>query len=129
MEKIDAILQAKYRIAQAYRDALAGIPGITLPPEAEWAKNVYWLYSILVDESRFGLSRDGLIGVLTENGFETRPFFPPVHTQPIYATGDHLPVSERLSATGLNLPSAVNLNINDIQRIALAIRKVSHISG
>lgn len=125
MEKVEAILESKVRISRSYEQALADIPGISLPPEAEWAKNVYWLYSILVDEQQFGMSRDDLIALLTENGFETRPFFPPVHTQPIYASPIHLPVAERLSKTGLNLPSAVNLNVSDIQRIANVIRRAA----
>ena len=123
MEKVETILAAKVRIAQEYHQALTDIPGISLPPQAHWAKNVYWLYSILVDEQKFGMSRDQLIALLTENGFETRPFFPPVHMQPIYKSQIHLPVAERLSSTGLNLPSAVNLNMNDIQQIANVIRK------
>jgi len=97
MEKVETILESKARIARTYDEALADIPGISLPPQAEWAVNVYWLYSILVDEKTYGMSRDQLIALLTENGFETRPFFPPVHMQPIYASPIQLPVAERLS--------------------------------
>lgn len=122
MEKVEAILEAKYRIARAYDQALDGIPGITLPPQAEWAKSVYWLYSILVDEGQYGASRDQLMALLNEHGFETRTFFPPIHTQPIYAGGLRLPVAESLSAAGLSLPSAVNLNIKDIERLAALVR-------
>jgi perosamine synthetase len=86
---------------------------------------VYSLYSFLIDEPQFGMSRDKLVALFTENGVETRPLFLPVHKQPIYASPIHLPVAERLSATGLSLPSAVNLNMADIQRIASVIRQAS----
>lgn len=121
MEKIETILAAKRRIAQAYTEALSGIAGLTLSPEASWAENVYWLYSILVDEHFFGMERDVLMAILKSQGLDTRPLFPPIHTQPIYATGQCLPVAERLAAQGLSLPSSPNLNREDITRIASAI--------
>ena len=121
MERIKAILTAKRRVARAYADALHGIPGLTLPPEAPWAENVYWLYSLLVDQNTFGMERDVLLTALRNRGIDTRPLFPPTHTQPIYATGQCLPVAERLAAEGLSLPSAVNLRMEDIQRVAQAI--------
>jgi perosamine synthetase len=121
MEKVDAILSTKRRIAQAYKEGLQEVPGITLPPEAPWAQNVYWLYSILVDAEIFGHTRDDMITRLSEQGIETRPLFPPVHTQPIYNSGQRLPVAERLAATGLSLPSAVGLKFEDVARAAEAV--------
>jgi len=121
MEKVEAILNAKRRIAQAYTDILHGIPGLTLPPEAPWAENVCWLYSVLVEEKTFGIGRDALMVALQNQGIDTRPLFPPVHTQPVYATGQHLPVAEQLAARGLSLPSSVNLGIEDVQRIARTV--------
>jgi perosamine synthetase len=121
MEKIDIILSTKQRIAQAYKERLREVPGITLPPEASWAQNVYWLYSILVDAEIFGHTRDDLRTRLSEQGIETRPLFPPVHTQPIYNRGQCLPVAERLAATGLSLPSAASLKFEDVARAAEAV--------
>jgi perosamine synthetase len=121
MEKIDIILSTKQRIAQAYKERLREVPGITLPPEAPWAQNVYWLYSILVDAEIFGHTRDDLRTRLSEQGIETRPLFPPVHTQPIYNRGQCLPVAERLAATGLSLPSAASLKFEDVARAAEAV--------
>jgi len=102
--------------------SLCDLPGLTLPPEMGWAHNVFWLYSILVDESVAGIGRDMLMEVLQSSGVETRPLFPPLHTQPIYATGQSLPVSERLAATGLSLPSAVGLTDEDAAHVAEAVR-------
>ena len=121
VEKVDAILENKRRIAQAYTEYLQDVPGITLPPEASWAENVYWIYSILVDENAFGIGRDALMVELKKQRIETRPLFPPVHTQPIYATGQSFPVAEQLSARGISLPSAVNITENDVKRIANTI--------
>ncbi len=126
MERIDEILAAKRAIGAAYARALLDVPGIVLQEEAEWATSVCWLMSVLVDEEVFGLDRDGLVAELGEDA-DTRPLFTPLHRQPIYAHEDApaLPVAERLGATGLSLPSAVDLREDEIQRVADCIASVS----
>jgi perosamine synthetase len=128
MERIGYILERKRKIALAYHKALKDLPGITLPPEAKWAKNVFWMYSILIDGKQFGMTRDELMERLESKGIETRPIFPPVHIQPIYATGQNLPIAERLAVQGLNLPSSINLTQRDIARIADLIAGFSQAS-
>jgi perosamine synthetase len=86
---------------------------------------VYWLYSVLVSERVFGIGRDEMLTALQRQGIETRPLFPPVHTQPIYGTGQHLPVAERLACDGLSLPSAANLTHEDVSRVAASIKALS----
>lgn len=121
MEKIDLILSKKRDLARLYEDKLHDIPGLRVPTEAPWAKNVFWLYSILIDEQAFGMSRNALMGKLHKLGIDTRPIFPPVHMQPIYVTGQHLPVAESISARGFSLPSSVKLSPEDVVRVAQAI--------
>lgn len=120
MEKIDKFIEARRRNARLYNSLLEQVEGIKLPPEAEWAKNVYWMYSILVEDS-FGLSRDELADYLKEAGIETRPFFYPIHLQPIYAEnpqGERCPIAEELSQKGMNLPSAATLRRREIEYVA-----------
>jgi perosamine synthetase len=120
LEKLDAILAAKSRVASRYAEGLAGVPGIVLPPAEPWARNVHWLYSVLVEE-QFGLGRDELMAELDAAGVESRPFFIPVHRQPLYDRGERLPVAERLADTGLSLPSAVTLAPDEVDRVVQAI--------
>ena len=124
MERIDQIVEQKRINATLYSQGLQNIPGITLPPEAAWAKNIYWLYSILIDDEEFRMSSKELGEQLKGRGIETRPLFPPVHQQPIYDTKQNLPVAERLSHCGLSLPSSVNLNGDEIERITREIRNI-----
>jgi len=119
MEKIDRFIEARRRNAHLYNSLLEQVEGIKLPPETEWAKNVYWMYSILVEDS-FGLSRDELASYLKERGVETRPFFYPIHLQPIYAENyqwGSCPVAEELSQQGMNLPSAATLGRKEIEYV------------
>jgi perosamine synthetase len=125
MERIDEIIARKRSLGAAYGAGLRGIRGLELPPEAEWAESVYWLYTVLVDEQEFGMSRDEVLSRLSEQGIECRPVFPPVHTQPVYETGERFPVAEGIAATGVSLPSAVGLSISDIERVVEALSGLS----
>jgi perosamine synthetase len=125
MEKIDEILQKKCFIGRKYTEFLQNIPGLTLPVEKKWAKSVLWIYSILVDEKKFGITRDKLMEKLSDHDIETRPFFYPLHTQPIYKTAQKLAVAERVSSQGISLPSSVNLSVDDIKRVAESIKAIA----
>jgi perosamine synthetase len=127
MDHIDEFIATRRRNAQLANSLLADVPGITLPPEQPWARNVYWMYSILVEKS-FPMSRDELGRHLRTQGIDSRPFFHPVHRQPVYETqfaGEHYPVAEALSAQGLNLPSGNELGESDIRRIVDGIKSAA----
>jgi len=116
LERIEEMLNIRRRNAAHYNQRLAGVPGLTLPPQTEWATNVYWMYSVIVGDA-FGISRDDLRVRLREAGIDTRPFFYPVHTLPMYNTGQSLPVAEDLGRRGLNLPSGATLTPEQIDYI------------
>ena len=122
MEKIDVIIEKKRLIAKWYENGLKNIPGIMLPPEKEWARNVYWMYSILIDDSITGVLRDDLMEGLQNKGIESRPFFYPIHKQPIYDLPMNLLVAEKLSIRGLSLPSASNLQKEDVKKVVGEIK-------
>lgn len=120
VNKLDGFIQKKRENAKSYTKQLKDIPGITTPPEKEWAKNTYWMYSILIKDE-FPLKRDDLQKKLKEAGIDSRPLFPPIHKMPIYHSDTIHLVSEMLSKKGLNLPSSVNLSEDDIVRITDSI--------
>jgi perosamine synthetase len=125
VEQLDGFVEARRRNAAEYSCRLHGIPGIRTPAEAEWAKNVYWMYGILVDEAAYGMSRDQLRVVLADAGIETRNFFIPMHCQPIYwkqYKGERYPVAENLCRQGFYLPSASSLTLEQIEYITGVIR-------
>lgn len=122
-EKIDWLVERRREVARQYKEALKNL-SVSTPFEAAWAKNVYWLYSICVPE---GLDRDLVMDELMKQGIETRPFFYPLHRMPPYyeESGDRsFPVSTKLAARGINLPSSANLSNEDIVYIANALRRV-----
>lgn len=128
LEEIEKYLAIKHKMAAAYKKQLSGVRGLTLPKEKHWARNVYWMYALVV-ENEFGISRDKFMPKLKEAGIDTRAFFIPVHRQPVFAKekiyrGRSFPVSEELSKKGLYLPSGLALTGNQINEVCRAIKKI-----
>jgi perosamine synthetase len=126
LEQIEEIIEIKRKNAALYTELLSDVPHITLPPEEPWAMNVYWMYSILVQEG-YGVSRDDLATKLRERGIDSRNFFYPIHTMPPYveyAQNESFPVAAELAAKGINLPSSVTLTEEQIRYICQAIKEI-----
>jgi perosamine synthetase len=126
LERYQSILQRRREIFATYSRLLSGIPGIGLQPVAEWAEISPWLFCITVDAAEYGHTRDELMAHLASKGIETRPFFIPLHSLPPYragskARGEHLPLTDYLAASGINLPTYNQLGDEDIAYIAQAI--------
>jgi perosamine synthetase len=120
LERIDEIIAIKIRHAKLYEKFLKPCKGITLQPEMPWAKTVYWLHSILV-ENDFRSNRDLLMQQLTSEGIDSRPFFVPMNELPMYKQ-DGFAVASELSKKGINLPSSTLLSEDDIKRVCSVIR-------
>lgn len=130
LEKSEELINRRIRNADLYDAGLKEIPGIILPPRTEGIKNVFWMYSILIDD-RFGVDRDRLITDLGLRGIEAKTFFIPLHLQPIYFDPQQeadFPVAENLACRGLYLPSSGALTEDEIDYVVQTIREI-HESG
>ena len=127
LTKINQVIEKKMQIASWYKEGLEDLANrglITTHPEMSWAKCVYWMYSILV-EDKFGINRDELMQLLKKRGIETRPFFYPIHVLPPYKTcEDTLNLARTISLKGLNLPSSPTLEKNEIEYILLKLAQI-----
>ncbi len=126
VEQMATFVAQRRQNALEYNCRLSTIPGIRTPAEAPWAKNVYWMYGIMVDEKEYGMNRDQLRKVLADNGIETRTFFIPMHCQPVYweaFKGQRYPVAEDLCKRGFYLPSSSSLALDEIEYVANVIRE------
>jgi perosamine synthetase len=123
LERLEQLVDDRRRVAAWYRQQLRLAPGLTLPGEADWASNAYWLYSVLVDSAD---RRDALAVALAGEGIETRPFFHPVHELPMYRhsrTDRGCRVARNLSARGLSLPTSSYLLAGDVAVISEALTR------
>jgi len=111
-EKLDHKVARKIEIAGIYRSLLEDCPDVQLPVCRPWAKNVYWMFGLLLKPS-FGRGVAEVREMLRDAGVDTRGFFVPMNQQPVFQ-GDHprwpdlrgsYPVSEHLGACGFYLPS------------------------
>jgi len=119
LEQVDEVLAKKAQIAGWYTQRLQGVEGLTLQREAEWAHAVWWMNSVLVDPAL----RDDVMAVLRERGVDSRPFFHPAHTLPMYQRDESFPVAEYLGAAGINLPSYPDLTEGDVETVCSALRE------
>lgn len=121
LARLDAWNAERRERVAAYGRVLAGVPGIELPTEADWAESAWHLYTIRAR------NRDGLRDHLAECGIATAVHYPrPIHLQPALAPaggkeGD-LPVSELLSKEVLSLPLYPELPFEALERITTEVR-------
>ena len=126
LKRLDEFIEKKRQIAKWYAEELKELEEkelVKLHPEMEWAKCVYWMYSILI-EDKAKVSRNELMKKLENMGIETRPFFVPMHLLPMYNSGEKLPIAEDLAERGLNLPSSASLKLDQIKQISKRVRVI-----
>ena len=121
-KKIEHIIGEKRRVAHTYNNFLKNARGLQLPFEAEWARNVYWMYAVVV-RPEFGISRDQLMQFLANAGVDSRTFFCPMNQQPCLQSQPGFraipcPVADELWESGLYLPSTYTLSTETISKIA-----------
>lgn len=126
-ERVDAHIHKKRWMAGCYRERLKDLSQITLPVEREWAKNVYWMYGLVLKDG-VPLDATELARRLRERGIDTRPFFLGMHEQPVLQArglfnGERYPISERLARRGLYVPSGLTLTELQIDYVCDAIRR------
>lgn len=129
LERLDEFVQRKRQMGARYTELLADTPGIQLPQaHTEYADNIYWVYSLVLDENvpfdaKEAMARLGKLGV------GTRPFFWPMHKQPVFHKmglfeGESHPVAERIALRGFYIPSGMALTHEQIERSAAAVKEI-----
>lgn len=128
LERLDEFVARKRAMGSRYTDLLKTTPGIQLPlPNTDYADNIYWVYALLVDE---GLATaNSVMQALQKENIGTRPFFWPMHEQPVFQKMDlfkneSYPVAERIARQGFYLPSGMALTIPRLERSAASLQKV-----
>jgi len=128
LERLDELVDAKREIFDWYRTELADFEGLALNQEPAGTRNSYWMVTAIVDP-RHGRSKEQIISSLRGEGIDCRPFFYPLSSLDAYRdmpgridAERRNPNAYRLSATGLNLPSALSLTRDDVAAVCHALR-------
>jgi pyridoxal phosphate-dependent aminotransferase EpsN len=99
-------------------------------PQAAYGLHTNWLSCFLIEEGKFGRSRDQLIRALDEADVESRPVWKPMHLQPLYAGCEHYggDVAEDLFRRGICLPSSSSLSAVDQLHVVNAVRAAAGVN-
>jgi perosamine synthetase len=126
-ERVESHIQRKRWMAACYRERLKDLSHVILPVEREWARNVYWMFGLVLND---GVSIEvvELARRLRGRGVDTRPFFLGMHEQPVLRARnlfarEHHPVSERLARRGFYVPSGLTLTELQIDFVCDAVRQ------
>jgi perosamine synthetase len=125
MERLDAILQARDRVADLYAERLAGLPGVRPPVVRPHVRVSRFVYVVTLEE---GMDRDRVITRLEAQGVPARGYFAPIHTQPYLRDrmGDlegSLPRTEALARRTLALPFHNRLGAAQVDRVVKALER------
>src|SRR6266566_857295 len=129
LERLAEFVHRKREMGSRYNELLKGVTELQLPLEAtDYAKNIYWVYGVVLDDK---LPFDAQVAMekLAQRQVGTRPFFWPIHEQPVFRRmglfkGVRCPVVERLARRGFYLPSGLAITDSQQRRVVDAVETV-----
>ena len=129
LERLNETVARKRWIGDRYTSALDRTSGLELPPvEMPYARNIYWVFGLVLADD-LPLDAAQVMQQLGARGIGTRPYFWPMHEQPVFRNmgwyeGETYPVAERLARRGFYLPSGLGLSDDEIDRSAAALNSI-----
>ena len=130
VERSEELVARKREIFEWYREALTGVEGVSMNHEPANTKNSFWMVTAVLDPM-LEWPKEKLMAALDAEGIDSRPMFHPLSSLPAYdgqaeaaVARKRNAVSYRLSPWGINLPSAMNLTREQVQRVAETLRRI-----
>lgn len=120
---VDAAIEARHRVAIAYREALRSVKGITFFDDMPGVKHNYSYFPIFVNAEEYGLTRDELYFKMKEqNVLGRRYFYPLISTFSTYrglesSRPGNLPNAHKMADSVICLPMHHELSAKDIERV------------
>ncbi len=127
LERLEEFVARKRRMGQYYTKRLSRIEGLELMLEkTPYADNIYWVYGMVLKDE-LPLDAEEAMRRLGSRRIGTRPFFWPMHEQPVFQKmglfkGERHPVAERLARRGFYIPSGMALNELQMDEVAEAVK-------
>lgn len=128
-EQLNDFIERKRTIGRIYNEILQGHDKFSIAPsETSYAKNIYWAYPVVL-KSDLNTTNEDIMREMGAKGIGTRPFFWPMHEQPIFKElnlfkDDCHKNTEFLARKGLYLPSSLSLTRDQITRSAETLLKI-----
>ena len=124
LERLDAMLAARARVAGLYGEALGEIEGLELPcPDVDGNVRGWFVYTVSLPR---GSDRDATISALRGLGVQSKPYLPAIHLMSYYReTFGHrpgeFPVCEDVAARSLALPFYPQMTEAEVARVARSL--------
>lgn len=129
LERLPQFVRRKRAMGQRYERLLGGVKGVQRAPvRTADAENIWWVYGLVLDDS-VPFDAFEAMARLAKMGVGCRPFFWPMHEQPVLRRmglfdGVRLPVAERLARRGFYVPSGLALTEAQIDTVAAAVKEL-----
>ena len=123
LKQVDDAIAARQKVAQAYRNALRDVPGITFFDDMPGVRHNYSYFPMFVDAEQYGETRDQLYFRMKEAGVWGRRYFYPLISEfSTYrglpsAAPENLPNAHRMADTVICLPMHHALSDADVNRV------------
>lgn len=130
LEKISEHLALKMKMGERYTELLGNCNKFQLPVQkTSYAKNIYWVFGIVIKQEN-KIDAAEFMSLLENRGIGTRPFFYPMHMQPVFKKmglfqNEKYPVAEWLAQKGFYIPSGLSLKEAEMQYIAEQVLQIA----
>jgi perosamine synthetase len=128
IERVDVQIEKKREINNLYKELLSGSDQLSFQEELVKTKSICWMTSIQFTKTS-GLDINFLAKYLEENGVDTRPVFPTIHSYPMWKVDIENPVASYISSNSINLPSGVALTHESVVKISNLILDWVKVNG
>jgi UDP-4-amino-4,6-dideoxy-N-acetyl-beta-L-altrosamine transaminase len=129
LKKIETFVCRRRAIAGRYNEAFRKIAVANCPTELPGVKHSYHLYTLQIDFSELGKSRNQVMRELRDNNIGSQVLYIPVHLQPYYAkkygyrVGD-FPISEAYYDRCLSIPLFPDMTDVEVGRVIQGVKSV-----
>lgn len=128
LERWDESIARKREIGKLYSELLKDVKNISLPLlKTDYADNIYWVFGIISENKN--ITAEQIMKQLGEKGIGTRPFFYPMHLQPVLKrmglyTNETYPNAEKMYNYGFYLPSGLALTNEQIHEVVKELKEI-----
>jgi perosamine synthetase len=121
-QRANDLINKKIQIFKWYQQRLADVEEITLNTEKSWAKNIYWMSSMVLS-NKVKQDRLEFMAELKQRNIDSRPIFYPLSSFPMFNTTDN-PNAYHVGNRGINLPSGHNRTEEEVDYICSHIKDI-----
>lgn len=121
LKKLDGFIKKRRENARFFNEELAGVKGVQIPLEADYAKHVYNQYTLRVRK------RDKFMELMKKKGVDCRVYYPQLTTDSPYykkigCGNNNYPEAEKACSEVLSIPAHPLLNEDELKQIAESVK-------